>query len=214
MLPPFRGRSLSIILDGARGGEVAAFYSVNGRAINPRRQADSRSAAADAPASPWRAANLARHSHPLLQRSKLRHVADALGQGACALAGDFDEAGIVGDLLKRGQQALRLGKNLAVQVGLKLQQGLIHAQAVVLHAALELDQMLLLPRQTFEDLHQLVGCGVQGVVEADLVGLPATLVAKGLLAEIGDARSEEHTSELQSPMYLVCRLLPEKKKKA
>src|SRR5437763_10378698 len=27
-------------------------------------------------------------------------------------------------------------------------------------------------------------------------------------------RSEEHTSELQSPMYLVCRLLLEKKKKA
>src|SRR5258708_23083308 len=31
----------------------------------------------------------------------------------------------------------------------------------------------------------------------------------------GDAlgRSEEHTSELQSPDHLVCRLLPEKKKK-
>src|SRR5437763_16427554 len=29
----------------------------------------------------------------------------------------------------------------------------------------------------------------------------------------GFARSEEHTSELQSPMYLVCRLLLEKKKK-
>src|SRR5437763_16992193 len=28
----------------------------------------------------------------------------------------------------------------------------------------------------------------------------------------GHARSEEHTSELQSPMYLVCRLLLEKKK--
>src|SRR5437762_5404797 len=28
----------------------------------------------------------------------------------------------------------------------------------------------------------------------------------------GAARSEEHTSELQSPMYLVCRLLLEKKK--
>src|SRR5437762_10004079 len=27
-----------------------------------------------------------------------------------------------------------------------------------------------------------------------------------------NARSEEHTSELQSPMYLVCRLLLEKKK--
>src|SRR5437763_12244281 len=29
----------------------------------------------------------------------------------------------------------------------------------------------------------------------------------------GRRRSEEHTSELQSPMYLVCRLLLEKKKK-
>src|SRR5437879_10413789 len=29
----------------------------------------------------------------------------------------------------------------------------------------------------------------------------------------GPRRSEEHTSELQSPMYLVCRLLLEKKKK-
>src|SRR5437762_14170242 len=29
----------------------------------------------------------------------------------------------------------------------------------------------------------------------------------------GLTRSEEHTSELQSPMYLVCRLLLEKKKK-
>src|SRR5437764_7581999 len=29
---------------------------------------------------------------------------------------------------------------------------------------------------------------------------------------IFDPRSEEHTSELQSPMYLVCRLLLEKKK--
>ena len=28
---------------------------------------------------------------------------------------------------------------------------------------------------------------------------------------IGQQRSEEHTSELQSPMYLVCRLLLEKK---
>src|SRR5437879_160835 len=33
-----------------------------------------------------------------------------------------------------------------------------------------------------------------------------------MLARGGNARSEEHTSELQSPMYLVCRLLLEKKK--
>src|SRR5437879_7060679 len=40
----------------------------------------------------------------------------------------------------------------------------------------------------------------------------------GVGEALGDAldrvpRSEEHTSELQSPMYLVCRLLLEKKKK-
>src|SRR6195256_4542673 len=34
-----------------------------------------------------------------------------------------------------------------------------------------------------------------------------------LLRAAAAARSEEHTSELQSPMYLVCRLLLEKKKK-
>ena len=34
----------------------------------------------------------------------------------------------------------------------------------------------------------------------------------GLVHLNGETRSEEHTSELQSPMYLVCRLLLEKKK--
>src|SRR5437762_5966730 len=36
--------------------------------------------------------------------------------------------------------------------------------------------------------------------------------AHDVAARFGN-RSEEHTSELQSPMYLVCRLLLEKKKK-
>src|SRR5437764_10766342 len=38
---------------------------------------------------------------------------------------------------------------------------------------------------------------------------PYTMTASGWCCE----RSEEHTSELQSPMYLVCRLLLEKKKR-
>src|SRR5437763_2246992 len=39
-------------------------------------------------------------------------------------------------------------------------------------------------------------------------------VVLGCVDPVGEAgRSEEHTSELQSPMYLVCRLLLEKKKK-
>src|SRR5687767_15678224 len=43
------------------------------------------------------------------------------------------------------------------------------------------------------------------------VGVVAKAVARET-QEVGEARSEEHTSELQSLAYLVCRLLLEKKK--
>src|SRR3712207_5752378 len=39
------------------------------------------------------------------------------------------------------------------------------------------------------------------------------LLGCGVMAGLGAARSEEHTSELQSRQYLVCRLLLEKKKR-
>src|SRR3712207_8431786 len=42
---------------------------------------------------------------------------------------------------------------------------------------------------------------------------PATSSFQGALSISSQARSEEHTSELQSRQYLVCRLLLEKKKK-
>src|SRR5256885_3249634 len=41
----------------------------------------------------------------------------------------------------------------------------------------------------------------------------AKISPAGLLKALGVNRSEEHTSELQSPCNLVCRLLLEKKKK-
>src|SRR2546422_2462097 len=41
----------------------------------------------------------------------------------------------------------------------------------------------------------------------------AVIVAPGSQVEVLDGRSEEHTSELQSRLHLVCRLLLEKKKK-
>src|SRR5256885_9488838 len=46
---------------------------------------------------------------------------------------------------------------------------------------------------------------------ADL-GEPRIRLEPGLVAEAAVRRSEEHTSELQSPCNLVCRLLLEKKK--
>src|SRR5437879_8533459 len=58
------------------------------------------------------------------------------------------------------------------------------------------------------------GWPVMGIV-VRAIGTPSAFTApiKKALAEVlPDRRSEEHTSELQSPMYLVCRLLLEKKK--
>src|SRR5437762_10689397 len=73
----------------------------------------------------------------------------------------------------------------------------------------------LLPISENETLFQLIGTTYGGDGQStfalpDLRGrLPIHQGNGFILAE----RSEEHTSELQSPMYLVCRLLLEKKKK-
>src|SRR2546425_9002104 len=54
----------------------------------------------------------------------------------------------------------------------------------------------------------------EGVVLPAFVDLLAQVpTARLVLAPHGAGRSEEHTSELQSLAYLVCRLLLEKKKK-
>src|SRR5437763_6967336 len=45
-------------------------------------------------------------------------------------------------------------------------------------------------------------------------GSTSTNLSPNVLPPGHELRSEEHTSELQSPMYLVCRLLLEKKKAA
>src|SRR5437763_15867985 len=58
-------------------------------------------------------------------------------------------------------------------------------------------------------MHQVV-LGLQCVVAAESAGR-RLLDGVGATGELPE-RSEEHTSELQSPMYLVCRLLLEKKK--
>src|SRR3712207_7829449 len=80
--------------------------------------------------------------------------------------------------------------------------------------------------QRLVDLGLLVGADLVGVVPEHALGLvdegvglvaglgllPAPAVLLGVGLGVAD-RSEEHTSELQSRQYLVCRLLLEKKKK-
>src|SRR5690348_17762272 len=57
---------------------------------------------------------------------------------------------------------------------------------------------------------QLAGKKVVVVGGSSGIGLATAELAKAEGAEV--VRSEEHTSELQSPVHLVCRLLLEKKK--
>src|SRR3712207_8892191 len=58
---------------------------------------------------------------------------------------------------------------------------------------------------------ELLRGAVQSFVEKTLAGSVSPFVS--YLTERSEVRSEEHTSELQSRQYLVCRLLLEKKKK-
>src|SRR5690625_5655166 len=54
--------------------------------------------------------------------------------------------------------------------------------------------------------------GVDAVARQQLRHRADAGVAEVVMVQAVDARSEEHTSELQSRGHLVCRLLPEKKK--
>src|SRR5256885_12801495 len=59
-----------------------------------------------------------------------------------------------------------------------------------------------------------VSMGMTGDLEAAVAaGSTMVRVGSGIFGQRNYARSEEHTSELQSPCNLVCRLLLEKKKK-
>jgi hypothetical protein len=117
----------------------------------------------------------------------LARVADALGEGASALAANVDEARIAGDLVERGQGALRFGQQFVVQVRFELQERVVDAEAVVLHAALKQSYEFLLASKPLEDLHQLIRSGIQRVVEFCLAGFRSLFPAKGFFAEIGDA---------------------------
>src|SRR3712207_6911320 len=46
-----------------------------------------------------------------------------------------------------------------------------------------------------------------------VIARSATRITRSMISAVSNRRSEEHTSELQSRQYLVCRLLLEKKKK-
>src|SRR5437762_10989137 len=66
------------------------------------------------------------------------------------------------------------------------------------------------PRARAGDAGRAAG---RGIASARMTRSDRRLLAVAAALATAALRSEEHTSELQSPMYLVCRLLLEKKKK-
>src|SRR2546426_1575511 len=63
-----------------------------------------------------------------------------------------------------------------------------------------------------DNIRGIVGCPATGLTTHELFDT-APIAAAFQRIFLGNKRSEEHTSELQSPCNLVCRLLLEKKKK-
>src|SRR3712207_9417445 len=63
------------------------------------------------------------------------------------------------------------------------------------------------------NINFLISARVGGHVTSATQAMMDSYGVSKVTADARDARSEEHTSELQSRQYLVCRLLLEKKKK-
>src|SRR2546429_5706940 len=69
------------------------------------------------------------------------------------------------------------------------------------------------PRSTLFPYTTLFRSRLQGVrLERDQSSVAGRHVDRSVRSDRGTERSEEHTSELQSRLHLVCRLLLEKKK--
>ena len=110
--------------------------------------------------------------------------ADVFRERAGASSRDLHEVRITGNLVERRQEALRFGQEPVVHVRFELTQGVVDPKAVVFYAPFEQDEVALLPRKTFEDLRELVGGGINRVIECRFMNFGVPLVPERLLAEI------------------------------
>ena len=60
-------------------------------------------------------------------------MADAFGYGPGALSGDLDETRVGCDLVESRKGSLRLGEQVAIEVGFGLEKGIVDAEAVIFH---------------------------------------------------------------------------------
>src|SRR5437764_2562827 len=116
------------------------------------------------------------------------------------------------------QETIRTALAMGADRGVLLQTQGLHADGLETARALAAElkdnefDLILLGKMAIDDYNHQVGPMV-----AELLDLPCVTTVAHLEIAAGKAtaereiegRSEEHTSELQSPMYLVCRLLLE-----
>ena len=111
-------------------------------------------------------------------------IADALRQCAGPGSRDLHELRVRVDLVKHRKEALRFRQEPVVHVGLELKQSVVDPEVIILNTPLEKDQITLLPGEALEDLHELIGAGIERVIECRFVNLGVPFVTECFLAEI------------------------------
>src|SRR6185437_2988066 len=121
------------------------------------------------------------------QTARLMGGADAGGKLAGALASDVDDFVVCRGLIEGREQAFRFGDGFVVEVLLDFGKGVIDAEGIVAHGALQIGQVTFLTSDAVEKGEQVFSIGIKRVIECDLVRHGPVVVAKRLLAKIGDA---------------------------
>jgi hypothetical protein len=132
-----------------------------------------------------------------MDRAGSAGVADAFGEGPGALAANFDETFIAGDLIESGKGPLRFGQKFVVEVCFELQKRVVDAKTIVFHATLEQSDEFLLAGESFKNLHELHGRRVEGVVELGFVAFRTFFPPKSLFPKISDAPVDVEVDSLE-----------------
>src|SRR6266446_261906 len=90
---------------------------------------------------------------------------------------------------------------------ISLETGIVISGVVVLAYTLWGGMWSVAMTDLFQSVMIIVGLGVIAWFVGDMAGGPGKIIATAAAAGKFEFRSEEHTSELQSPCNLVCRLL-------
>ncbi len=99
-------------------------------------------------------------------------------------ARDFDYVSIVRDLFEDGKKMFRLRNHAIIEIGFQESEHIVQAQAVVLQSARERLHVILLVGEALENLLQLAGGSVHGVIVGDLVGDAVLFVTESFRAQI------------------------------